>query len=246
MHKPAKFRETMNALRCVKLRLFTALTLGWFLVPWAQAAEAPTAQEVLQSVRQSQASQQETLKGRLRTGGKSTPFLLSMQGSTVRYEFLEPPSTSLVLRLGEDGSRLTEVTKAGAQPIAGPRYSDLVRDTDISYEDLSLRFLYWPKATLEGDAVLQLRGCWVVRVQAPAGAGSQYGTVKLWVDKESSALMQAEAFDPQGKFARRFKVISGQKIAGAWYLKQMRIEAPARGERKDAVPTYLEVEGLVR
>ena len=45
--------------------------------------------------------------------------------------------------------------------------------------------------------------------------------------------------------ARRFKVISGQKIEGAWYLKQMRIEAPA-GATKDKTPTYLEVDGVER
>ena len=109
-----------------------------------------------------------------------------------------------------------------------------------------MRFLYWPKgATMDGSQVLLLRGCWIVSVYPPKSAGSQYGKVKLWVDKESGALMQAEAYDPSGKFARRFKVVSGQKIAGAWYLKQMRIEAPAGG-RKDATPTYLEVEGLVK
>ena len=72
------------------------------------------------------------------------------------------------------------------------------------------------------------------------------GSLKATVDALNTTIPgQAEAFDHAGKFARRFKVISGQKIEGAWYLKQMRIEAPA-GPGKDKMPTYLEVEGIER
>jgi hypothetical protein len=213
-------------------------------VPLRAADDRPPAQEILRSVRMSQAGQRALLKGHLRSGPKSIPFRLSLSGPIARYEFSDPAET-IVLNLGEKESRLSEVTKEGAERVTGKKFADSVRGTDISYEDLSLRFLYWQNAVLEDEQKMLLRSCWVVRVAPPANSDSQYSRVKLWVDKESGALMQAEAFDRAGKFARRFKVISGQKIDGAWYLKQMRIEAPA-GANKGKTPTYLEVEGVER
>ncbi len=64
---------------------------------------------------------------------------------------------------------------------------------------------------------------------------TQYSSVNLWVDKESGALLQADAYDWQGKPIKRFEVISGQKIEGKWYLKQMRIEGLDPGDGTDAL-----------
>lgn len=227
----------------VKLRLLL-LASAMCAIPVRAAEEKPTGPEILRSVRLSQSGQRASLKGQLRTGPKTVPFRLSLSGPIARYEFSDPAET-IVLNLGEKESRLSEVTKDGAERVTGKKFADSVRGSDISYEDLSLRFLYWQNAVLQDEQTMLLRKCWVVRAVAPAGSDSQYSRVTLWVDKDSGALMQAEAFDKAGKFARRFKVISGQKIEGAWYLKQMRIEAPAVGG-KNKPPTYLEVEGVER
>ena len=206
------------------------------------ADDRPSAQEILRTVRLNQVAQKVTLRGQLRTGPKTVPFRLALSGPSARYEFSDPPET-IVLNLGDNDARLSDETKSGSVRVAGKKFADTVRGTDISYEDLSLRFLYWANATVEDEQTMLLRRCWVIRALPPAGSDSQYSRVTLWVDKEAGALMQAEAFDKAGKFARRFKVISGQKIEGMWYLKQMRIEAPA-GPGKDKTPTYLEVEGV--
>lgn len=210
--------------------------------PAFSAEPPPDAQAILRDVRASQALHHESLKGQLRNGPTVIPFRLVFGGDVVKYEFTNP-ATTMVLRMKEKEAQLSEVTKGGAERISGARYSDSVRGSDISYEDLSMRFLYWSRAAVQGEETKLLRKCWVVRVEAPQVSDSQYSKVLLWVDKESGALMQAEAYDKLGKFARRFKVISGQKIDGAWYLKQMRIEAPG-GAGKDKTPTYLEIEGV--
>ena len=185
-----------------------------------------------------------TMRGQLRTGPKVLPFRLVLEGPVIRYEFTEPPQT-LVLRLGDKSSRLEEVAGGDTNRITPARYDDKVRGTDLSYEDLSLRFLYWPQARVEGEQSLQFQKCWKVRA-SPGKGDSQYGSVLLWVGQESGALLQAEAFAESGVFMRRFKVISGQKIEGKWMLKQMRIEAAPAPGKKDAMPTYLEVKGEER
>jgi hypothetical protein len=83
-----------------------------------------------------------------------------------------------------------------------------------------------------------------VRAEPDSPGDSQYSKVLLWIGKNSPALMQAEAYDSNGKVIRRFKVISGQKTEeGIWILKEMRIESMA-GSPADRAPTYLEIDGV--
>lgn len=197
--------------------------------------------EILKLVRRSQAAQHQTLSGAIRTAGKSLPFRLVSAGDTVRYEFTEPAQV-IQLRLGEKEVRLEEIANGQTQKVTPRRFDDRVRDTDISYEDLSLGFLYWPDAKMHGEQTMLLQKCWIIRV-APGGKGdSQYSRVDLWISKKTGALMQAEAFDANSKLARKFKVISGQPIGdGLWILKEMRIESFG-GRSADRTPTYLEIE----
>lgn len=225
----------------VKTR-FLAAAAALCLSGFAGAEEKPDAGEILRSVRAAQTAQQQSMKGKLRTGWKSVPFTLTMSGNTVRWDFTDPPQT-LQLRLGEKSAQFEEIGAGGARKVAAARYDDKVRDTDISYEDLSMRFLYWTDATVEGDAVMLLNQCWIVRVEPPAKNESQYSAVKLWIAKNNGALLQAEAFGHDGKLARRFKVVSGQSLGdGLWMLKQMRIEQMAAGKGVDRTPSYLELE----
>ena len=208
-----------------------------------QGEDAPDARQILKSVRINQAAQNRTLHGALRTGGRTIPFLLVSAPGSIRYEFTDPPLT-LQLRLGPTDSRLEEVTKGSVEKVTPARYNKRVRDTGITYEDLSLHFLYWQKAAVEGEQTMVLQKCWIVRAEPDSPADSQYSKVLLWVGKNNGALMQAEAYDGNGKVIRRFKVISGQKTdEGLWILKEMRIESMA-GSAADRAPTYLEIDGV--
>ena len=225
----------------VKTRLFLLATWACDLAAIAETAP-PDARAILQTVRIAQASQHQVLRGRLRTGAKTSPFRLTIDGSLIRYEFSDPRQI-IQLRLLERDSRLEEIVAGQKERVSAARFDETVRGSDITYEDLAMKFLYWPNPSVEGTQTMLLRKCWKIRTEPPAKSESQYGRVILWIDQESGALMQAEAFDERGKFARRFKVISGQKMGGSWLLKSMRIEAPADARRKDATPTYLEIEG---
>ena len=227
----------------VKTRLVLAAALGWSGL--ARAAEQPSAREILANVRTAQTAQEQTIRGRLRTGGKSIPFRLVAHGGTLRWEFTDPAQT-IQLRLLEKDSRLEEITGGSAKKISAARFDDKVRESDITYEDLAMKFLYWPSANVEGEQTMILRKCWIIRVEPAAKSDSQYSKAMLWIDQQTGSLMQAEAYGHDGKLARRFKVISPQKIDGVWLLKQMRIEAmePTRSGREDRAPTYLEVDGV--
>jgi hypothetical protein len=210
-----------------------------------QAQNEPDAREILNSVRVAQSAQNHVLNGQLRTGGKKIPFQLSMKDGTARWQFSDPPQT-ILLRLGESSSTLEEITPDGKQKISGSKLDDPVRDTDITYEDLALRFLYWKDAKVEGEQTIMMTKSWQLLVQPPSAGSSFYSKVRLWIGKENGALLKAEAYGRDGKLARVFRVVSGQKLDdGLWILKSMRIESMT-SSRGDRTPTYLEISGVAK
>jgi len=204
------------------------------------AAPPPSAREILDSVRMLESSQQIDLDGQLRENEKVIPFHLSQTGPLIRYSFVDPDEV-LQLRLGENGSRLDLVTDTGAENFSAEKLSEKIRGTALTYEDLALKFLYWPNARVLGDETVRTRSCWKLQVVAPA-RDSQYWNVLLWVDKASGALMRMEGYDWNGKLAKRFEVISAQKIDNRWFLKQMRVEELRPGTNKVQARTYLEIK----
>ena len=212
------------------------------LAMFASSANAapPSAREILESVRLQQAQQQLELEGQLRENDKVIPFRLTQTGPVVRYSFSNPDE-ALQLRLGENESRLEQVTREGVEKITPAQFDEKVRGTALTYEDLALKFLYWPDARVTGENSIRTRNCWKLELKAPSRQ-SQYSNVYLWVDKNGGALMRMEGFDWKGQLAKRFEVISAQKIEGRWFLKQMRIEEFAPGTNKVQTRTYLEIK----
>ena len=184
--------------------------------------------------------QQIDLNGQLREDDKVVPFHLTQTGPVIRYAFTDPDEV-LQLRLGENGSRLDLISGDNAQKIPAEKLKENVRGTGISYEDLTLEFLYWENARVLGDETVRTRSCWKLQVVA-ASKESQYWNVVIWVDKGSGALMRMDGYDWDGKVAKRFEVVSAQKIDNRWFLKQMRVEKMKPGTNKVESRTYLEIK----
>ena len=204
------------------------------------AAPFPEARDVLASIRLRQAQQELELRGKLREGPTVVPFRLTQTGPIIRYTFSNPDE-ALQLRLGENDSRLEEVTREGVEKIAPAQFDHKVRGTSVTYEDLALRFLYWQTGRVTGENTIRTVQCWKLEMKAPSRQ-SQYSNVWLWVGKENGALMKMEAYNWDAKLSKRFEVVSGQKIEGRWFLKEMRIEEMDPGTGKVKVRTYLDIE----
>ena len=220
--------------------LLAASTLQLFNVSTALAEPAPTARDILESVRMRQALQQINLNGQLRQNDVVIPFQLIQNGAVVRYIFSKPDET-LQLQLGEKDSRLDEVTDEGTAKVKPAQFDRKIRGTELTYEDLALKFLYWPNASLLGEENVRTRNCWKLELRPPSKQ-SQYSRVLLWVDKASGALMRMEGYDPKGQLAKRFEVVSAQKIEDRWFLKQMRIETLQPGTKRVVARMYLEIK----
>ena len=221
--------------------LYSALLVCRLAIPDAHsAAPFPEAKEVLASVRLRQAQQELELQGELREGPTVVPFRLTQSGPVIRYTFSNP-SEALQLHLGENDSRLEEVTGEGVEKIAPAQFDHKVRGTGVTYEDLALRFLYWQTGRVTGENEIRTVSCWKLEMKAPSRQ-SQYSNVWLWVGKENGALMKMEAYDWNAKLLKRFEVVSGQKIEGRWFLKELRIEELDPGTGKVKTRTYLDIK----
>lgn len=220
----------------------SAVILGVLLASATAPAQnpPPSARDILRSVRLEQASREINLQGQLRDGATVVPFRLTQSGPLIRYSFSNPDE-ALQLRLGENDSRLEQVTRGGTERITPAKFEDKVRGTGVTYEDLALKFLYWPNAKITGEETVRTRACWKIEIHPPS-RDSQYSSVNLWVDKAGGALMRMEGYDWNGRLVKRFEVVSAQKIDDRWFLKQMRIEQLDPGSGRVVDRTYLDIK----
>ncbi len=218
-----------------------AVLCAFFLAPILPLLGAPTAaEEILQQVRLQQSQQQLDLQGQLRSGATVIPFRLTQTGPLIRYTFANPPEI-IQLRLGADGSKLELLTNTTTKSFAKSRLDDQIGGTAVTYGDLALSFLYWPDPQVIGSDTIRTRACWKLRLHPP-GKDALYSTVVLWVDKASGAIMRMDGYDWKNQLAKRFEVVSAQKIGGRWFLKQMRIEEMRPGTEKVQSRSYLEIK----
>src|SRR5579864_393917 len=210
------------------------------LTAFASAAPTPSAQEILESVRMLETRQQIDLDGQLRQDDKVVPFHINQNGPVIRYSFTDPDEV-VELRLSENSSRLDLATDSGSEKFPAEKLDEKIRGTGVTYDDLALRFLYWPGGRVLGDETVHARSCWKLQLAAPT-RDSQYANIFLWADKKTGALMRLEGYDADGKLVKRFEVVATQKIDNRWFLKQMRIEEMQPGTNNVQSRTYLEIK----
>ncbi len=229
------------------LLAFCLLPSSFCLHPSAFSSDL-TASDILHAVREGQASRHETLDGQLRNDadGKTFPFRLVADGPSVRYEFPGPPPTVVQVQYNDENSELRQSSGSGAaQRLTSANFDQRVLGTDLTFEDMALRFVYWSRAALVGEDQVKTLSAYKLRLDAPSKR-TQYAFVLLWIGKDNGPLLKAEGYDSQGRVIKRFEVVSGQKVEGKWYLKQMRIERVDPGTGKVASRTYLEIKSVVK
>src|SRR5207248_4448670 len=102
-----------------------ASTLQLFNPSTLHAAPAPSAQEILESVRMLETRQQLDLDGQLRQNDTVVPFHLSQNGPVIRYSFTDPEEV-VELRLSENNSRLDLVTDDGPEKFPAEKLDEKI------------------------------------------------------------------------------------------------------------------------
>jgi hypothetical protein len=217
------------------------LSLAALALPFSFLSAAdeppPTGDEVLRLVRLSYALQDHKLTGALRddSTGRTENFALTMEQQIIRFRFSNP-NQIIHLDLSTTPASLREVKAGGAAPVPLSRYDESVRGLQMNYEDLSLRFLYWPNAKLEKEEKVSFQKCWRVAVSAPDAAGP-YAAVRVWVHQGSGGVAKMEAYDRQQRLVKTYQVRKVQEVGKTTILKEMRVESVDPTTKKRAITT---------
>jgi len=200
---------------------------------------APDPEAILEGARVNPMGQKMVLEAQLRDGSAKTPFTISVDG-TVRFTF-QNPDQELILSLDDNGPQLSERKGDKTVAVKPARFDERLRNSGLTYEDVSFRFLYWKNPKLIGDEQLVTGPAWIIEVQAPRG-NSQYGVARLWIGKDNGALLKMEGYDTKGRKMREFQVTQVQKLGGQWMLKEMRVWViDPETDKKPSRPTYLDI-----
>ena len=118
------------------------------------------------------------------------------------------------------------------KPVAAPndqtsQTSQPLFNTDVTWSDLTLDYLWWDDfsfdAEREGESV-HGQVCAVVVMKK----GER--TVRVWVDRKTGAMMQAEEFR-DGKAVRRLWGTRIKKFGGRWMANVLEVETIGSGHR---------------
>lgn len=209
-----------------------------------------TPDEVLRLVRFSYTMYNRDFTGNLVMGfAKKVPFLLSLKPDSIRFVFNDPAQAILLDTKNQKFTLFEGIGGAEMTPVNPAKYGEPVRGTDITYDDLSMRFLYWPNARIVRQEKLKGRDCIHLSVRNPDGAGA-YSSVNIWIDKISGGLLKMIGYDRSGRPIRRFEVLSGKKFDDIWMVDEMRIEtisgAPGASDGTVRSSTRMQIKTAVK
>ena len=98
----------------------------------------------MESVRQVTVLQKEqTLTGVLRKGAKKVPLNLFLRGKDIQFT-LNGGAEGFHLRLKENDQEFWDINNGKAKRFLANKIGASIAGTDVTYEDLALKFLYWP------------------------------------------------------------------------------------------------------
>jgi hypothetical protein len=118
------------------------------------------------------------------------------------------------IRLGDEDCELLTIdanNKTTRFPVS--KLATPIAGTDVTYEDLTLRFLYWQGAKLEGEETVNGAACYRIALSNPGKDGA-FGKVYVWVHKQYGAFWQIRAHDRAGKPIKEFQVEKVMQVPG--------------------------------
>ena len=137
-----------------------------------------------------------------------------------------------VIRLSRPGVPESEVVDSLLSRVQG---------TDVTWLDLSFDFLWWPNASYEADREgesVHGQKCRVILVR-PDVEIKGLSAVRLWVDRKTGCLMQAEQIGEDGRPIRRLWGTRVKKMDGKWMVSVLEVETLGARHR-----TKITVDGL--
>ena len=207
------------------------------VAPTAAVAELPSVDALMSNLLARLPSKPIRLSGDLLTtpeAGEKSRLTISIQlrypreaTYTIGDAFGKPLEQLTVLR---DNGRVSFLYLTG-DPMRGapaPSLDQAIQNTGLSWMDLTLGFLWWNGGQIIGQEENRGQPCYVLDRHAPIGGMTPYASVRIWVDKRVSMLLQAHGYDKLANLTRRMSVKSFKKINHDWMIKDLEVEDLSR------------------
>jgi len=140
---------------------------------------------------------------------------LDWSARLAEYQLLDAsgqPEETVEVRYPETGSpvfrRFAGLEK---KPLPPPGPLEPVRESDLSWSDLSLAFLWWPNGRLMDYASRRGFDCYVLELPAPSDNESGIAFVRLWIHQRLGLLIEAAMYGPDERLIKRLRVVSIRK-----------------------------------
>ena len=236
---------------------FALAALAWF---WAAGAAAEPANSLSDAEIQGRQLAQQLCDARPAENFTNTGILKIRDGSGKRFEpsvMVETTAEtngwrtlySAVLDLGKDRfEQKLFVTHSAGRPnryhsaeqnLAGHFEKDLsgseavipFANSDFWLCDLGLEFFHWPAQKVLPKTTTLRRGREYTLLESTNPSTNGYSRVRSWIDKETGGILEAEAYDAQGRLLKDFAPKSFKKVNGQWELLEMEIRNVQTGSR---------------
>jgi Outer membrane lipoprotein-sorting protein len=103
--------------------------------------------------------------------------------------------------------------------------------SDFWLVDLGLEFFHWPAQKVLKKEVHRSRGCTVLESTNPNPSANGYSRVVSWIDNESLGIVEAYAYDANGKLLKDFYPKDFKKVDGQWQVQTLVMENVQTGSR---------------
>lgn len=211
----------------------------------ATAQQQPTAEQIIGGAKMVAALQQADLNGNMTNARMKVPVALFLRQKDIQFQVYEANTwKKFHMRLNDDTCQLFEMINDKQKDFPVSRIAAPIAGTDLSYEDLAMRFFYWKKPILEGAERVGVHNCWKIRLNNP-GQGGAYQVMYVWVHQKYGAFMKIEGFNRQGQILKRFEVTDvmniGKDASGTdiYTLKQMNVSTMNPANNRVASQTKL-------
>ena len=212
--------------------------VAFLLAALPALAQQPDPKAILEGARMSATLTQldEGLSGNLRQGNQKTPVTLFLKGKNIQFQFSENngPWRIFHMRIGDASFNLFEMVDGKTRDFPADKLVAPIAGTDLTYEDLALRFFYWPDPKFEGQEDVGGQSCYKIRIDKPKGSAGRYEVVYVWVHTKAGAFMKIRGHDKNGGLVKEFQVEDIMQIAkDTWTLRKMQVAThdPANGRR---------------
>ena len=214
-----------------------------------QGENSKQASKILSQVRYAYPQKTLNFRGEIRPrriGFKMIPLNLSFNSQLIKFEFFEENNSKKeideTIRLDFSGDKINVLRsfESLTKEIKNDDLSNSIRGTDISYDDIVMRFLDWPNPVLLKVEKAKGGKAWKIRCANP-NKTQLYSIVDVWVSQKSAAIVRMNAYNQKRRIIKSFEVDSIQQIKGDWFVETMIVRTYPDDAKSKTTSSFLKL-----